>query len=92
MGEPTAAAPREPAERRERPAEHKAQHPRPPQRSERSPAPVARRDQRPERTPAPIARLDEARRRGRDRDRKGSDEQDVMHLPAFLLRPVRVKA
>jgi superfamily II DNA/RNA helicase len=95
-GPTTSAAPREAAEQRERPAEQKNRHPR---RSERPPAPVARRDERPERAPAsvvrapaPVAQLGDVRRRGHNRDRKGTEEQDVVHLPAFLLRPVRVKA
>jgi superfamily II DNA/RNA helicase len=72
------------------------------------PAPVAGREPRPtreqkprharstprhaERFPAQVARLDDARsHRGQNRDRKAED-RDVAHLPAFLLRPVRVKA
>ena len=48
----------------------------------RKPAPVARQN------PAPVARLDEARSR-----RSQPPADDISnHLPAFLLRPVRIKA
>ncbi|MPZ59548.1 MAG: DEAD/DEAH box helicase [Rhizobiales bacterium] len=46
----------------------------------------------PERSPAPVARIDEARRQRR-RPEPVPDVADAdNHLPAFLLRPVRVKA
>jgi superfamily II DNA/RNA helicase len=42
---------------------------------------------------APVARLDEARpRRQPEPPRERADDGDSSHLPAFLLRPVRVKA
>ncbi len=48
-----------------------------------------------EHRPAPVARLDPARRRPQT-GRKGAPapelEPDTSHLPAFLLRPIRVKA
>jgi hypothetical protein len=40
-----------------------------------------------------VARLDEARpHRNRLHDRKPADDADVPQFPAFLLRPIRVKA
>jgi superfamily II DNA/RNA helicase len=44
--------------------------------------------------PAPVARLDEARRPRRQPEpqRERNEDSDGSHLPAFLLRPVRVKA
>jgi superfamily II DNA/RNA helicase len=45
--------------------------------------------------PAPVARLDEARRPPRrqpEPQRERNEDSDASHLPAFLLRPVRVKA
>jgi len=43
--------------------------------------------------PAPVARIDEARsRRHPERAPKRADDGDTSHLPAFLLRPVPVKA
>jgi superfamily II DNA/RNA helicase len=42
---------------------------------------------------APVARLDEVRpRRQQEPKREHSEEADTSHLPAFLLRPVRLKA
>jgi superfamily II DNA/RNA helicase len=59
------------------------------------PAPAPRRPEHPT-GPAPtaqIARLDEARpHRRHDRDGRDRSEDNSGHLPAFLLRPVRVKA
>jgi superfamily II DNA/RNA helicase len=53
-------------------------------------APAPRREQG---APAPVTRLDDARpRRAQKPSRHASDEGDASHLPAFLLRPVRVKA
>jgi superfamily II DNA/RNA helicase len=63
---------------------------------ERSPAP--RRDDQaprrePQRQPAPVTRIEEARQRhGSQRKRELDDAVDNGHMPAFLLRPVRVKA
>jgi superfamily II DNA/RNA helicase len=45
------------------------------------------------RRPAPVARIDEARSRRNTAQPQGqSEEADASHLPAFLLRPVTVKA
>jgi superfamily II DNA/RNA helicase len=45
------------------------------------------------RRPAPVARIDEARSRRNTAQQHGpSEEADASHLPAFLLRPVTVKA
>jgi superfamily II DNA/RNA helicase len=44
-----------------------------------------------DRAPAPVARLDEARSRRRPAP-EATDEPAGSHLPAFLLRPIRVKA
>src|SRR5438105_4552658 len=58
--------------------------------------PPPRRDPAPsqQRSPAPVARLDDVRpRRGRSRPPPQADDGLASdHLPAFLLRPVRVKA
>jgi superfamily II DNA/RNA helicase len=62
-------------------------------------APQARREEhvsaprprREERAPAPVTRLDEARRRPAPPRREAAEDIES-HLPAFLLRPVRVKA
>ena len=56
---------------------------------ERAPAPRPRRE---ERGPAPVTRLDEARRRPAPSRREQPVEDIESHLPAFLLRPIRVKA
>jgi len=52
-----------------------------------------RRGERP-RQPAPVARIDEARRRPERKPAAAAadGDHDVSHLPAFLLRPIRVKA
>jgi superfamily II DNA/RNA helicase len=57
-------------------------------RDERGSSPRPRRE---ERAPAPVTRLDEARRRPAPPRREPVDDIES-HLPAFLLRPVRVKA
>jgi hypothetical protein len=68
---------------------------RPPQRGRHE---HQRRPQQPERLPqqpppAPVARIEEARsRRAPQPVRKLMDDGDASHLPAFLLRPVPVKA
>jgi superfamily II DNA/RNA helicase len=65
--------------------------------SHRGGRPKRRGEQRRGRSPAPVARLEEARRRPAP-ERKPQPatpvetEQDVSHLPAFLLRPIRAKA
>jgi superfamily II DNA/RNA helicase len=85
--EPAASTPREqtgPREQRE-PRQQKGRHQ--PQRGRRD----GRRQ--PDRPAASVTRLDEARpRRGRDTAPNRSDDGDASHLPAFLLRPVPVKA
>jgi superfamily II DNA/RNA helicase len=43
------------------------------------------------RPPATVSRIDEARSR-RSQPREAFEEADTSHLPAFLLRPVRIKA
>jgi superfamily II DNA/RNA helicase len=48
-----------------------------------------RRERAPPAAPAPLARLDEARSQ---RAHERADEPIASHLPAFLLRPIRVKA
>ncbi|MCZ7656541.1 MAG: DEAD/DEAH box helicase [Xanthobacteraceae bacterium] len=68
------------------PAEEPRRHP---SRRERRPAPAAR--------PAPVtriepARLEPARPRRQPESREPAEELDTSHLPAFLLRPVRLKA
>jgi superfamily II DNA/RNA helicase len=52
----------------------------------REPAPAR------ERSPAPVARLDDARSRRRPARRPVVEEQEGSHLPAFLFRPVPLKA
>jgi superfamily II DNA/RNA helicase len=66
----------------------------PPRREGNTPAPGARPDQarRDNNTPAPVARLDQARPRRAHPPVQQPDEGDASHLPAFLLRPVRIKA
>jgi superfamily II DNA/RNA helicase len=67
-----------------------------PRREDNAPAQVARLDQaRPRRednAPAPVARLDQGRPRRAPQPAQQPDEGDASHLPAFLLRPVRIKA
>jgi superfamily II DNA/RNA helicase len=58
-------------------------------REERAAAPRPRRE---ERAAAPVTRLDEARRRPAPPRREQPVEDIESHLPAFLLRPIRVKA
>jgi superfamily II DNA/RNA helicase len=58
-------------------------------REERAPAPRPRRE---ERAAAPVTRLDEARRRPAPPRREQPVDDIESHLPAFLLRPIRVKA
>jgi superfamily II DNA/RNA helicase len=77
---------------------HEARHEprqtaRPPQRGRHQ---HQRRPQQPERQPqqpAPVARIEDARsRRAPQPVHKPMDDGDASHLPAFLLRPVTVKA
>jgi superfamily II DNA/RNA helicase len=71
-----------------------------PPRREPAPAPVApaavarppRREPAPAPAPAPVARLDDARPRRRHPQPAPADDSIGDHLPAFLLRPTRVKA
>ena len=93
MGEPPGAADVDTADKRERPRHgggrgQRSRH----GRGERSPKPAKRR----EAPPAPVTMLDEARGR---RPSKPSPQPESRaesgtesHLPAFLLRPTRVKA
>jgi superfamily II DNA/RNA helicase len=69
---------------------------RPPQRGrhehQRRPQQPERRPQ-PQQQPAPVARIEDARpRRAPQPVRKPMDDGDASHLPAFLLRPVPLKA
>jgi superfamily II DNA/RNA helicase len=81
-------------EQREEPRQESQQESRQEPRQER---PQAHRQAQPQqqqrqpRRPAPVARIDEARSR-RTPQPPSSDEGDASHLPAFLLRPVTVKA
>ena len=83
-------------EPRHEPKREPRQTARPPQRGRHE---HQRRPQQPERRPeqqqqpAPVARIEEARsRRAPQPVRKPMDDGDASHLPAFLLRPVPVKA
>jgi superfamily II DNA/RNA helicase len=94
MGEPAGVATDErPAAREHRePRKDGPREPRKdgPRRNGRAPQP--RREADP--PPAPVARLDQARPRRAPQPvpPAQSDEDDNSHLPAFLLRPVRIKA
>jgi superfamily II DNA/RNA helicase len=59
--------------------------------SKREPNRGRQQQQRHPRRPAPVARIDEARSR-RTAQPARSDDGDASHLPAFLLRPVTLKA
>jgi len=91
-----AGTPAEPKhEPRHEPRDEPRQMARPPQRGrhehQRRPQQPERRPQQP--PPAPVARIEEARsRRAPQPVRKLMDDGDASHLPAFLLRPVPVKA
>jgi superfamily II DNA/RNA helicase len=61
-------------------------------RSPRSPSPKPRRDHAPAPAPAPVTRLDDARPRREHKPVPRDEGNFESHLPAFLLRPVRVKA
>ncbi|HEY0439565.1 MAG TPA: DEAD/DEAH box helicase [Xanthobacteraceae bacterium] len=99
-----AAAPRERAPREHAPREHAPREHAPREHTprERAPRERAPREQAPrEPTPsfgqqqaetASVARLDDARARRRPpAPERHTEEADLSHLPAFLLRPVRVK-
>jgi superfamily II DNA/RNA helicase len=92
MGAPPRAAepaPSEPRARTPRSSEHRSGEPRSNGRSK--PERPPRRERAP--APAPVARLDDARpRRGQPRPAPVEDDIVGDHLPAFLLRPVRIKA
>jgi superfamily II DNA/RNA helicase len=95
MGEPAHAADSTPtpSQERDEPRGQRARSPKP--RRQHAPAPVARLETgkpRRERAPAPVARLDDARPRREQRPPQRQDDGASSHLPAFLLRPVRVKA
>jgi superfamily II DNA/RNA helicase len=62
-----------------------------PQQSKREPNRHRNEQQRHQQRPAPVARIDEARSR-RAQPPVRNDDGDASHLPAFLLRPVTVKA
>jgi superfamily II DNA/RNA helicase len=81
-GAEPAGLPEEPRSGRDRRSERPAAHKKPPR--ERGPRPAPPRDDK-------IAPLDNARAR-RTPSRPREEEADHAHLPAFLLRPVRVKA
>jgi superfamily II DNA/RNA helicase len=87
-----AGAPAEPLhepkhEPRHEPRNESRQTARPPQRGRHE------HQRRPQQQPAPVARIEEARsRRAPQPVRKPMDDGDASHLPAFLLRPVPVKA
>ncbi|WP_127089534.1 DEAD/DEAH box helicase [Aquabacter cavernae] len=86
---------REPQVREPQVREHKEREPRehrePRERKERAARPP--RDEAAERTRAKSPEVREDNGRGRrERDRSASEPADMSHLPAFLLRPVRVKA
>jgi superfamily II DNA/RNA helicase len=77
-GEPEAREQKQRGGRRER-------NKRPSQKTKSAPPPAA--------STAPVARLDEVRpRRHTEPKHERNDDADVSHLPAFLLRPVRLKA
>jgi superfamily II DNA/RNA helicase len=69
-----------PAAPAERPAARKERHAKPPR--QRPAAPVA----------APVARLEDARPRRQPERQQQDDGDSHLHLPAFLLRPIRAKA
>jgi superfamily II DNA/RNA helicase len=67
----------------------------PPPPETRSPREPRRDGRRPQRPPAPVRRIEEARLRRQAPQpaaRARSDDGDAAHLPAFLLRPVPLKA
>jgi superfamily II DNA/RNA helicase len=86
-----------PAEPQHEPKHEPRQTARPPQRGRhehqrRSQQQPERRPQ-PQQQPAPVARIEDARpRRAPQPVRKPMDDGDASHLPAFLLRPVPLKA
>jgi superfamily II DNA/RNA helicase len=84
------AAPQPRQPRREQKHEDKREQKREPNRGRQG----QRRDEQrrgPQR-PAPVARIDEARSRRAAQQPAHNDEGDASHLPAFLLRPVTLKA
>jgi superfamily II DNA/RNA helicase len=96
MGEPPRAEERDASHAQEH-SRHGGRHERSHggSRGQRGPKPAKKNrqaEQRDDAAPAPVTRLDEARGR---RPSKGAPRHDAghdSHLPAFLLRPVRVKA
>jgi superfamily II DNA/RNA helicase len=84
-------------EPRHEPRNEPRQTARPPQRGrhehQRRPQQPERRPPSQQQPPAPVARIEEARsRRAPQPVHKPMDDGDASHLPAFLLRPVPVKA
>jgi superfamily II DNA/RNA helicase len=74
-------------------AEPAATKPRQPEREQRREPKRGRREQnRAPNRPAPVARIDEARSRRSAQPPARNDDGDASHLPAFLLRPVTLKA
>jgi superfamily II DNA/RNA helicase len=84
----------EPAGAASAPPQAAAQAPAPQREPAKAPRGRANNDRRqPERRPASVTRIDEARsRRTPQPQRNRSEEPDTSHLPAFLLRPVPLKA
>jgi superfamily II DNA/RNA helicase len=84
-------------ETRHEPRQETRQTARPPQRGrhehQRRPQQPERRPPQQQQQPAPVARIEDARpRRAPQPVRKPMDDGDASHLPAFLLRPVPLKA
>jgi superfamily II DNA/RNA helicase len=101
MGEPPAAADTaEPSEGRHEARRSGGRHGRNAPRREQSPASPRREQPRHEQPRASVTRIDEARprpgrkpaERERPRQEPAQSDEALSHLPAFLLRPVRVKA
>src|SRR5262245_4966118 len=89
MGEPARPASEEQPQPREHRKDHRQGRRQSGNRRNAAPAPVARHDNA---APAPVARLDNARPRRAHKPANPPDDNAGDHLPAFLLRPVRVKA
>ena len=106
MGEPPGAADADTPDTRERPrhgrghggGRGRSERPRDGgERSERGPKPAKRHEAAPapkhrEAPPAPVTMLDEARGRRPSKPAPQPESGTESHLPAFLLRPTRVKA
>jgi superfamily II DNA/RNA helicase len=84
--EPRGETRHEPRQTARPPQRGRHEHQRRPQQPERRPQPQ-------QQQPAPVARIEDARpRRAPQPVRKPMDDGDASHLPAFLLRPVPLKA